>query len=284
MEWLFLTCHNYWIACRLVRDDDHPYLAYSPEISIEDSSEPFRAFLGAILSVVKDVPVESSAYNSDMQFDTIEEGGEDSGPLPEDDIDDDSGRYQGSSGRWATGSRTTRKRAHNGHENTEFELMVCPFLHRYLSLGLLIHSQVTSSSPKLPEYFQVWVHLYTVANNTLVLPGCTENSKARLWLTRFVASGSTGNVWQCRFDNSDDSFAAKIVEVSRRSDADSRQRLRNEFNVYLILDEAYQSGQLHERIAPRCYGAFEGNGVDVLILDLCNGILNAWDELSASER
>jgi len=78
-------------------------------------------------------------------------------------------------------------------------------------------------------------------------------------------------------------FATKIVEVLRRSDADSRQQLHNEFNVYLILDEAYQSERLHNRIAPHCYGAFEGNAVDVLILDLCDGILNAWDELSASE-
>ena len=123
-----------------------------------------------------------------------------------------------------------------------------------------------------------------MANNTLVLPGCAENSETRLWLTRFVASGSTGNVWQCRFDNRDDLFAAKIVEVLRHSDEDNRQRLRNEFDVYLILDEAYQSGQLHDHIAPRCYGAFEGNGIDILIFDLCDGVLNAWDELSASER
>jgi hypothetical protein len=72
--------------------------------------------------------------------------------------------------------------------------------------------------------------------------------------------------------------------VLRCSDTDKRQRLRNEFDVYLTLDEAYQSGQLRDRIAPRCYGAFEGNGVDVLILDLCDGILTVWDELSASER
>jgi hypothetical protein len=72
--------------------------------------------------------------------------------------------------------------------------------------------------------------------------------------------------------------------VLRRSDTDCRKRLRNEFNAYLTLDEAYQSGQLCDRIAPRCYGAFEGNGVDVLILDLCDGNLNDWDELSPSER
>ena len=75
MEWLFLSCHNYWIVCRLARDadDSHPYLAYSPEITIKDSSEPFRAFLGAILSVVKDVPVERSAYSSDVELGIIED-------------------------------------------------------------------------------------------------------------------------------------------------------------------------------------------------------------------
>jgi len=125
MEWLFLTCHNYWIVCRLVRDDHHPYLAYSQEISINDSSKPFQAFLGAILSVVKGVSVKCSAYNSDMQFDTIEE--EDDGPSPEDDIDDGSGVYSSSSGGAATGSPTTCSRA-LGHNNAKSELMVCPFL------------------------------------------------------------------------------------------------------------------------------------------------------------
>ena len=131
MEWLFLTCHNYWIVCRLVRDDDHPYLVYSPEISIKDSSQPFRAFLGAILSVVKGVPVESSAYSPDMGLDTIEED--------EDDIADSSGLYHGSSSRGAaTDFPRTRSCARDGHENTESELMVHPFLGRYLPLGSLI--------------------------------------------------------------------------------------------------------------------------------------------------
>ena len=73
MEWLFLSCHNYWIVCRFVRDDYHPYLAYSPEITIKDSSKPFRAFLNAILSVVKDVSVDRSAYSSDMKLGMIED-------------------------------------------------------------------------------------------------------------------------------------------------------------------------------------------------------------------
>ena len=81
---------------------------------------------------------------------------------------------------------------------------------------------------------------------------------------------------------SHDLFAIKVVEVLCPSDASSR-RLRNEFNVYLALDRAYRSGQLRDRIAPR-YGAFKGNRVDVLILDLCEGTLNQWGELSAPER
>jgi len=161
--------------------------------------------------------------------------------------------------------------------------MVRPFLDRYLSLGLLTHSQVTTSSPKSPESFQVWVHLRTFSNNKLALPQCARNSKRRLWLTRFLGSGSTGNVWQCNFDNSDDLFAVKIVEVLRRSDADKRQRLRAEFNAYRFLDKAYQSGRLHDHIAPHCYGAFESDCIDVLILDLCDGNLNAWDKLSSLE-
>ena len=55
-------------------------------------------FLGAILSIVKGVPVESSPYNSDMEFDTF------------DTIDL---LYQGSSGGGsATGRLMTCEHAH----------------------------------------------------------------------------------------------------------------------------------------------------------------------------
>ncbi|KIM44998.1 hypothetical protein M413DRAFT_17851 [Hebeloma cylindrosporum] len=253
MKWLFISCHDYWIVCRLVRHDYHPYLAYSPEITIKDSSEPFRAFLGAILSVVKDVLVERSAYSSDMELDISQEE-EHKNPLPGDVIDDDLAAYQGSSGGRAITSQPVNHSREDG--NTESELMV------------------TSSSPNSPKYFQVWVHLYSLSNNTLALPQCAENSNQRLWLTRFVSSGSSGNVWECRF----------VVEVLRPSDAGSRQRLRNEFKGYLALEKAYHTGQLPDRIAPGCYGAFKGNRVDVLIHDLCEGVLNQWGELSAPER
>ncbi|KIL63597.1 hypothetical protein M378DRAFT_659768 [Amanita muscaria Koide BX008] len=102
MEWMFLTCHNYWIVCRLVRGD-HPYLVHSSEISIKNSSEPFRAFLGAILSVVQGVPVEPSTYSSDMKLDTIEEEEEDESPFT------DSGTYRGSLGGRATTSNSATR-------------------------------------------------------------------------------------------------------------------------------------------------------------------------------
>ena len=70
-------------------DDNHPYLAYSPEITIKDLSDPSRAFLGAVLSAVKDVPVERSAYGSDMKLDIIKN----EEYLPEDGIDEDSRAY-----------------------------------------------------------------------------------------------------------------------------------------------------------------------------------------------
>jgi hypothetical protein len=110
-------------VCRLVRDDDHPYLVYSPIISIEDSSEPFQAFLGAILSVIKDVPIESSAYNPDIQLDTIEEE-QGRGTEPENDIDDGSGAYRGSSGVGAATGSPMTLRCRNGCGNTESNLMV----------------------------------------------------------------------------------------------------------------------------------------------------------------
>ena len=122
-----------------------------------------------------------------------------------------------------------------------------------------------------------------MVNNTLILLGYAENSKPSLWLTRFVALGLTSNIWQCCFDSRDDLFTTKIVEVLCHSDTDNQQQLHNEFNIYLILKEAYQSGQLQDHIAPHCYGAFEGNGIDIIILNLCDGVLNAWDESSASE-
>jgi hypothetical protein len=52
----------------------------------------------------------------------------------------------------------------------------------------------------------------------------------------------------------------------------------------VFLEDAYESGQLADRIAPRCYGAFGGDYIDVLVLDLYDNRLHEWDELNTSER
>lgn len=95
IEWLFISSHNYWIVCRLVKHDEHSYLVYSQAISVKDSSEPFRVFLSAILSVIKGIPVDPSPYNSNMDFDTIEE--------------ENSRAYQYRSGGMAAATRSRRR-------------------------------------------------------------------------------------------------------------------------------------------------------------------------------
>jgi hypothetical protein len=146
-------------------------------------------------------------------------------------------------------------------------------------------TQITASSKKSPETSRLWIHLCTFHNNTFALPQCCESRKPHVWLTHFIGSGSTGNVWKICFDDREESFAIKIVEPLQPSEEASRERLRNEFKVYLALEEAYQSRKMLNRIAPQCYGAFEGDAMDFLILELCDGgVLGEWDELSDSER
>ena len=87
-------------------------------ISIEDSSVPFRALLGATLSIVKTVSVEPSEFSPDMELDTIVEE-EHEGPFPEDDIHD------GSACGMANDPLNARNRDRTGQEN---ELAVCPCL------------------------------------------------------------------------------------------------------------------------------------------------------------
>ena len=94
MEWLFLTSHNHWIVCRLVNDPHNPFLAYSPSISIEDSSVPFRALLGAMLSVYNSVSVPASVLSPGvLGHDGTPEGDQVDGSVAEDDTDDSSGLY-----------------------------------------------------------------------------------------------------------------------------------------------------------------------------------------------
>ena len=75
-----------------------------------------------------------------------------------------------------------------------------------------------------------------------------------------------------------------MVEILRSSDSEARRRFHNEVDVYITLEKAYRSDQLQNRIAPRCYGAFEGKNIDVLILDRQDTIIDSWEHLTPEER
>jgi hypothetical protein len=125
MEWLFLTCHNSWVVFRLVSrdlDNGEPFLVYSPSYTIRDTSEPFRAFLGAIFSAKWEVSVQASILQPYTDLSVILKE-VDEGPLPEDDIDDGSGGYRDHS-RMVVLPRVpmTRSCVHSAGPG----LMVCP--------------------------------------------------------------------------------------------------------------------------------------------------------------
>ena len=56
-------------------------------------------------------------------------------------------------------------------------------------------------------------------------------------------------VWECHFDNSEKPYAVKLVEILRPSDIEARKHFLREFDVYITLERAYQSGQLQDRVA-----------------------------------
>ena len=286
---LFRSCYNYWIICHLVRGDDgKAFIAYSPMLSLEDSTKPFQALLGAILSVKHQVPVQTSTFNPDMELDDISDDG-DTGNVPLSDVIDNS---------LGESSRTNMVPETCSHlpisQVTEPWLKVCAVQHLaiFLSIDLLVYLQITSSSPHFPESYQIWVQVQPLQNtlNSLVLPHYADiakkGNKQLLRLTHIIGSGSTGNVWECHFDNSDDLFAIKVVEPFHRDrfDTEYQQRFYDELEVYLTLEMAYQSGKLQHHITPYCYGAFTGNKIDVLILELCDGVLHNWDGLNVLER
>ena len=141
MEWLFLTSHNRWIICRLVSHPHNPFLAYSPSISIEDSSIPFRALLGAMLSVNNNVSVPASVLSPGvLVLDDIPEEDQGDGSVTEDDADDCSGSYVNSSdSSTSTITSNVLNIRSNNDQARGSELMVRPILIHFLSAGSLVH-------------------------------------------------------------------------------------------------------------------------------------------------
>jgi len=107
-------------------------------IDVEDSSVPFRAFLGTILSVVETVSVEPSKFNPNMKLDLVEE--QDEGHLPEDVIGNGSACSASSEEEMVNDPLNTRNGHRTGQKNAEPGLMVCPCAACHLLFALLIYS------------------------------------------------------------------------------------------------------------------------------------------------
>jgi hypothetical protein len=53
--------------------------------------------------------------------------------------------------------------------------------------------------------------------------------------------------------------------------------------MYSILEWVYENEKISQ-ITPPCYGAFEGDRIYTLMLELCSKTLNDWNELKKSEQ
>ena len=125
---------------RLVKEVNQPaFLAFSPFISIENNSVPFRAFLGAILSVASGAVVEASVFVNNQNLAPIDEeqgdgdgdgDGEEESPSSSSsssDADDGSGEHRGRPGQESAGPDPITCRRARGSSNQAALMVPAPF-------------------------------------------------------------------------------------------------------------------------------------------------------------
>lgn len=260
LEWLFLTCHNSWMVFRLTKVGDERVLAFSPMIEISNSSIPFRAILGALLSVVQDVAVKPTILpvNATMDIFPEDEHEEESGSSSENDYDDGSGAYTPSAhGIGSSRSLTSSLQSGALVDNVDTVMFTA--------------SPASSSRP-------YWVPLHSHSIAPSFPPACDR----LLRISNLLGKGSTGAVYRASMGN--ESLAVKLVEILHPDDLKKRGRLRSEFRIYLHLEEAYSSGELSERIAPQCYGTLGNKRLYALVMELHCSALSQWAGLTSLER
>jgi hypothetical protein len=272
LQWLFLTCHNFWIIFRLTKVGDDMILAYSPMLDISSSSIPFRAYLGAVLSAVRGFPVNPTVITVGTILDTLPEEDEGEDSTPEDMDDDGSGEYT-YTGHGNKPPRSRNKAAGN------YDLKVC-FLVPCLVENNWICVQFTASPANSSN--TRWIYLRSISPDSFTTPSLPPAWDRTVRITNLLGVGSTGVVFQGSIGKK--LVAVKIVEALHRDDGPRRQRLRSEFAVYAHLEQLYNSGNLPRCIAPRCYGAFESKRLDILVMGLHGRALSDWSDLKPSER
>jgi hypothetical protein len=139
--------------------------------------------------------------------------------------------------------------------------------------------QITSSPAQSSDPH--WVYLRSTSNHSIALSFPLEWGRS-VRITGLLGAGSTGSVY--RGSMGEKTLAVKIVEILSPEDDSKRQRLRSEFGIYSLLELAFSSGKLTQRIAPQFYGAFESQRLDALIMELHDSRLSTWDDLGSWER
>jgi hypothetical protein len=112
---------------RLTKVGDERVLAYSPMINISNSSIPFRAFLGAILSVFRNIPVRPTVLPATSIMDMLAEDEGDKEEDAEPSSDDDGGpseSYKPSAHGIGSSQSTTGSRSVSSVDNVD-TFMVC---------------------------------------------------------------------------------------------------------------------------------------------------------------
>ncbi|KAI0060133.1 hypothetical protein BV25DRAFT_1993153 [Artomyces pyxidatus] len=106
---------------------------------------------------------------------------------------------------------------------------------------------------------------------------------SRVYIKRKLEVTTTGVVWEVQAGGS--VFVAKVVEATpRRQDQDKRQRLHLESQIHAALEEEYRTGPLISPLAPRCYGLFTNQYMDVLLLEAYeHSTLPNWNNLCEEE-
>ena len=84
-------------------------LAYSPilQVEIADSSLPFRAYLAALISIVKDVPVKQTVFPADIELDILEQKPDEDDTVSESNSNNSSDRYRLGGSRGMDGDSAT---------------------------------------------------------------------------------------------------------------------------------------------------------------------------------
>ncbi|EJD08334.1 uncharacterized protein FOMMEDRAFT_16742 [Fomitiporia mediterranea MF3/22] len=265
VEWLALSCFTKWVFLRLHRrgTDEAPYMTYSTIERQLDNTRPFRALLGMMLAISRNIDVPT---NADMNV-----------------------RLQSVP---ATEAPTPREHPNlflrNPVQVTRGEQLVAR------SSGGCSNSSPSSSgflitwSPKSMSNGR-WLEFHGVDTDAFPALG---NDGVRLCVQRNIGDGSTGVVFEAIPDDNEHNgasgrrrYAIKTVGKGETLKEQScARRLFNELDIYRRIE---QTSPASVKIVPQCYGLFETSRTWALVMDYEGSALRhngEWSDLSPTDR